>query len=313
MKAVILAAGFGTRLFPLTQETPKALVPIVDRPVLDIILNKMKKSGINEAGINLHYLSDKVKKYIENNTPLNMSFCLKEEPVILDTGAGLANFSSFINEQEDFIVYNCDIITDLDLNTLMDFHRREKATVTMVLVNNQKRNTVLADNHHNVLDINGQIGVPFSPCSKKYHGAGIFVYNKKIFDILPPPEKPYSIIPELIKLIKADKEQVKSFIIPSEIYWRDMGSITSYLQIHKDILLENKLTSIMETGGKRLWTAPDSIISPSFKWEGFLTAGSKSVIEDNCYLKNCIVWDNAVAAQGSVFENKVIHPKGVIG
>ena len=121
MKAMVLAAGQGTRLHPLTEHTPKALVPVAGRPMIDYSLLLLKRYGIRDIMINLHHLGDQIESYLGDGKQLGLQITYSKEPELLDTGGGLLKAKPFFQDGT-FIVINTDVLIDLSLSDLLAFH-----------------------------------------------------------------------------------------------------------------------------------------------------------------------------------------------
>jgi NDP-sugar pyrophosphorylase family protein len=132
MRAMILAAGFGTRLRPLTDTTPKALVPVAGRPLIEYGLLLLKAHGIEKVVINLHYLGEKIRATLGDGSVYGLRITYSPEALILESGGGIKNAQAFL-DGETFVVLNCDTIIDLDLHALLVAHRKTKAAATLVL------------------------------------------------------------------------------------------------------------------------------------------------------------------------------------
>lgn len=315
MRSIILAAGFGTRLLPLTEEKPKAIIPILNRPILNILLDKMNKSGFPDIGINLHYLPDMVKDAINNTKIPEMTIEWHHEPEIMNTGAGLAGFREFIGVQEDFIVYNCDILTDIDLTVAFSHHKSTGALATLMLIDNPPKNSVLIDSSLNILDIGGIRGVKPGKDDRHLYGGGIFIYNRKIFRHLPDPEKPYPLIPHILRLIEENPGSIRAYIPPSPLYWRDMGSLSAYFDIHRELLTGsvkqlNFLTPENHDGFGMM--GKNCKIASSATMQGFYCIGDNVEVGDRASVKNCIIWDNTIIEADTVMENAIITPSNIV-
>ena len=143
MKALILAAGFGTRLLPHTARLPKPLFPLAGRPLIDHLIEQLKKSGATEIMINTHHLHEMVEAHVARSSfsvPVHTRF----EPVILETGGAVKNLADFW-DNEPFLVINCDIITDIDLKEVYEFHRTHTHLATLVMHDHERFNTVFVD------------------------------------------------------------------------------------------------------------------------------------------------------------------------
>jgi NDP-sugar pyrophosphorylase family protein len=134
MKAMILAAGLGTRLRPLTDKIPKALVKIGDTPLLEIAIRKLLHYGFSDIIINIHHHPDQVLNFLSANNNFGATISISDErDLLLDTGGGLKKAASFFNNNESFILYNCDIVTDLNLNSLYDYHIVNRVLCTLAV------------------------------------------------------------------------------------------------------------------------------------------------------------------------------------
>ena len=132
MRAMILAAGLGTRLRPLTNTVPKALVPVAGRPLIEYGLLFLKSQGIEEVVLNLHHLGGKIRGALGDGSIYGLRITYSPKAPILDTGGGIKKAQTFL-DGETFVVLNCDAIIDLDLGALLAAHRRNHATTTLVL------------------------------------------------------------------------------------------------------------------------------------------------------------------------------------
>lgn len=132
MKAMVLAAGLGTRLRPLTDSLPKALVPVAQRPMIEYSLRLLAHYNIRDVVINLHHHGEQIKQRIGDGHQWGLDIHYSEETELLDTGGGLLKAKNYLND-DTFIVINTDVLIDLRLDALIAFHRRHKAAATLVL------------------------------------------------------------------------------------------------------------------------------------------------------------------------------------
>ncbi|HMI53199.1 MAG TPA: nucleotidyltransferase family protein [Candidatus Saccharimonadales bacterium] len=143
MRAMILAAGLGTRLRPLTDTIPKALVELEGRTLLEITLDRLKSFNITEVIINTHHYAEKIQSYLHAKNNFGLSITISEEEVLLDTGGGLRKASWFFLEDESrldepFVLHNVDILTDIDLRAMCELHQQQNAAATLAV---QSRDT----------------------------------------------------------------------------------------------------------------------------------------------------------------------------
>lgn len=133
MKAMVLAAGLGTRLKEFTQTKPKALVEVEGKPLLSYIIDKLTSSGFDEIVINVHHFADQIVEYV-NNSKFNARIYISDESnQLLNTGGGIVKAKVFLDGDEPFLVHNVDILSDIDLVNLMDFHKKSDSLATLAV------------------------------------------------------------------------------------------------------------------------------------------------------------------------------------
>jgi NDP-sugar pyrophosphorylase family protein len=189
---MILAAGFGTRLRPLTDTVPKALVPVAGRPLIEYSLLLLKAHGIEEVVINLHHLGEKVRALLGDGSFYGLRITYSPEDPILESGGGIKNAQPFL-DGETFAVLNCDTITDLDLYALLAAHRKIKATATLVLRPDPEAA------RYGILETNAEgrirrfLGQPpeVNESLSQYMFTGLQVLEPRVFTFMPEV-KPFS-------------------------------------------------------------------------------------------------------------------------
>ncbi len=311
MKAVILCAGYGERLRPLTNILPKPLFPILEHPLLDNIIYHLKKFGVNEICINTHWLAEKVAHHLEDGSGFGVKAHISYEPHILGIGGGIGTMRDFLKDEELFIVHNGDILTNFDLKPALDFHRKEHSLVTLILHNYKVFNNVTVSGNE-IIDIGDQlyVGTELKPAFVKLAFTGVAIMDPNILNFLPY-KKPCSINQIYIELIKSHQESLKGYVSKSH-YWKDIGTLGSYLDAHRDILVEG--ISPLSVGDRHACPLPrgsiyignSSIVSPLAKLTGFVSIGRNCVIEQEVELENCIVWDNVIVHKGKIVKNEVL-------
>lgn len=205
MKAMILAAGLGTRLQPITQDTPKALTKINNLTLLEILITRLKRFGIEEVIINIHHFADQIADFIEEQKQfgINISFS-DERDQLLDTGGGIKNAEWFLNDGNPFLVHNVDVISTIDLNDFADHHKKYGCLATLAV---RKRNTsrYFLFNDNEVLcgwkniSTGKQIITNQSPNLHALAFSGIHIINPKIFDLIDRTGR-FSIVDEYLRL-----------------------------------------------------------------------------------------------------------------
>jgi NDP-sugar pyrophosphorylase family protein len=149
MKAMVLAAGLGTRLRPLTENRPKALVEVAGRTLLEITLTRLRSFGVQDVIINVHHFADMVVEYLRANNNFGMQIAVSREDILLDTGGGLKKAAWFFLDDsrgdESFVLHNVDVISTIDLARMIDVHGRRKALATLAVQDRETSRYLLFD------------------------------------------------------------------------------------------------------------------------------------------------------------------------
>jgi NDP-sugar pyrophosphorylase family protein len=241
MKAMILAAGMGTRLRPLTDDRPKALVEVAGRTMLEIVLRRLLAAGVREVIINTHHFADMISEYLEVNRNFGMRIEVSREDELLDSGGGLKKAAWFFLEdgahsQEPFILHNVDVISNIDLAAMLRFHLEQNALATLAVQDRVTSRSLLFDatgqfcgraagTMRTAEDGNspeGRTGAGFETASamQELGFTGIHVISPRIFKEIEE-EGAFSIITAYVRLA-ARGERIKGFRA-DEYYWRDLG------------------------------------------------------------------------------------------
>jgi len=218
MKAMVLAAGLGTRLRPLTNSRPKALVEVGGRTLLEITLSRLKSFGVRDVIVNVHHFPDMIVEYLKAKENFGVHIEISREEVLLDTGGGLKKAGWFFqnNSAEPFILHNVDVITDIDLHRMLEFHQKHQPLATMAT---QKRKT----SRYLLFDAEGRLCGKSStpdPGFQSLGFSGIHVISPRLVSMMPS-EEVFSIITCYLDLA-AHGEKILAF--PADEYsWKDMG------------------------------------------------------------------------------------------
>ena len=146
MKAMMLAAGLGTRLRPLTNDRPKALVEVAGRTLLEITLTRLKEFGVRDVIVNTHHFAEMIPTYLAKHDNFGMRIEISHEDTLLDTGGGLKNAAWFFEDSpEPFLLHNVDVISTIDLAKMVEFHTRQNALATMAVQDRKTSRPLLFD------------------------------------------------------------------------------------------------------------------------------------------------------------------------
>ncbi|MBI2341610.1 MAG: nucleotidyltransferase family protein [Deltaproteobacteria bacterium] len=214
-RAMILAAGLGTRLRPLTHKTPKPLLPVNGRPMIDFSLARVKKAGITNVIINLHYLGGQIKKYVGSGRRYGLKIRYLHEPKILGTGGGIKNAERFLNGGP-FVVINSDTLIDIDLKKVISYHAKKGGAATMVV-----RKLKCGEDYAKLnIAKNGRLK---NFGSGKYMFCGVQILEPIIFKFL---KKPSCLIESGYKKLLRARLPVYTFVHKG--YWNDIGTLQRY-------------------------------------------------------------------------------------
>jgi NDP-sugar pyrophosphorylase family protein len=242
MKAMILAAGLGTRLRPLTDTRPKALVELSGRTLLEITLTRLRTFGVTEAIINVHHFADMVIAYLKSNKNFGLRIEVSREEILLDTGGGLKKAAWFFLEDparldESFLLHNVDVISNIDLARMLQFHTENHALATLAVQSRETSRPLLFDSH---LQLSGRRVGPdqepeivrpsANPDSLAF--SGIHLISPRLFPMLTE-QGIFSIIASYLRLA-AQGEKILAFRA-DQYYWRDLGRPADLAQAAHDL------------------------------------------------------------------------------
>ncbi len=227
MKAMVFAAGEGQRLRPITEKTPKPLVSVAGRPMIEYPLLLLRHYGTKEIIINLHHLADQVENHLGDGSQLGLKIRYSREAELLDTGGGLLKAQAFL-EHGTFIVINTDVLIDLPLAEVLDFHRRNDAAATLVL-----RPDAHADRYGSMdIAADGRIcrflstRMPDPPTSalRKLMFTGVQILEPSIFDYMPGAAGPqkFSTTKDVYPKMLRAGERLYGFCFDG--FWQDLGT-----------------------------------------------------------------------------------------
>lgn len=233
MKAMIFAAGLGTRLKPLTDNIPKALIPVAGKPLLQHTIEKLKQVGFDEIIINIHHFAEQIIDFVNRNNSFDIRIEFSDErDNLLDTGGGIKKASHFFDDDKPFLIHNVDILSNIDLKALYTYHINHNAYVTLVCSERKTSRYLLfnEDNHLKgwVNEKTGEIKSPFSNFivakDKKLAFSGIHVLNPSVFSYMSGFNEKFSIVDFYLHLCYIEK--ILNYT-PSNLKMIDVGKIES--------------------------------------------------------------------------------------
>jgi mannose-1-phosphate guanylyltransferase len=242
MKAMVFAAGLGTRLHPLTDDRPKALVTVAGSTLLEITLSRLRSFGINEVILNVHHFADSIVDYLQANRNFGMRIEISREEELLDTGGGLKKASWFFleglgNKYQPFLVHNVDVLSTIDLGQMVRFHIEHSALATLAVQHRDTSRPLLFNEHGQLCgrraggDAETEWALPAQQVNSLAF-SGIHVVSPRIFAGLPE-EGAFSIIPAYLRLASRG-EAILAFRADA-YYWRDLGRPKDIAEAERDM------------------------------------------------------------------------------
>lgn len=231
MKAMIFAAGLGTRLRPLTDSLPKALVPVAGKPMLEHVILRLKEAGCTDVTINIHHFGQQIIDFIQARQSFGITVHISDERgELLDTGGGIRQARPYLDGNEPFLVHNADILTDLDLRAFYQHHVQSQAEATLLVAQRVTSRYLLFDQDMTLKGwINKSTGetrpqgfVPQPDWHQEYAFGGVHVLSPALFRYMESNqwEGKFSIIPFYLSICHEAKIQGYA---ASDIQWFDIG------------------------------------------------------------------------------------------
>lgn len=239
---MILAAGLGTRLRPLTNDRPKALVDVGGRTMLEVTLSRLRAFGIRDVIINVHYFADMIVEYLKKNDNFGIRIEISREDVLLDTGGGLKKAADFFlkgqrDREAPFVLHNVDVISSIDLSRMAEFHRENQALATLAVQDRETSRYLLFDERHHLCGrrIGGDQEDELAGSSKPAEAlafSGIHIISPRLFELMLESGI-FSIVTAYLRLA-AQGEKILGFRA-DDYYWRDLGRPDDVVQATQDL------------------------------------------------------------------------------
>jgi mannose-1-phosphate guanylyltransferase len=294
-KAMILAAGLGTRLRPLTLGRPKVLMPVQNRPLLHWLLDYLRGAGAEAVILNAHHLNEVLAAYLASHD-LGIPVQLRVERALLGTGGGIRNVADFWDDRP-FVVMNGDILSAIDLQGVIQGHLQNQAVATLVLTDEPRFNQVQ-------VGADGRI-VRFKdgPPDASLAFTGIQVVSPEVLDVIPP-QGASSIIQSYERLIAVGR-RVMAHVARGE-YWRELGEVPRYLAVHQEF---SRFGNSPIPG---LQAGPGAIVHPSARMgkrvrlAGTVCIGADCEVAEGATVEESVLWDRVQVGPGCLVRNSVI-------
>ncbi|MEA1872652.1 MAG: NDP-sugar synthase [Chloroflexota bacterium] len=319
MKAVILVGGEGTRLRPLTCNTPKAIVPILNRPFLEHLLGYLKEHGVTDAILAMAYLPDPIQSCLGDGTQLGVQLTYLVEESPLGTAGAVKNAESYLDGP--FLVFNGDIITDIDLTAMMKRHKEVKPKVSIALtpVDNPTIYGVVETDTRGI--VQRFVEKPsWDKVTTNMINAGIYILEPEVLAHIPastPSMFENYLFPRLLEM----GEPILGY--PSDAYWIDIGTPEKYLKVNHDLLLQQAGRGVQAKGKSQLHPtaqiegpvliAEGCIIAEDAKLKGPVVLGPHCEIGKGAVVQGAILWHHSRVGEKAILKNCVVCSHSYVG
>lgn len=310
MKAMILAAGVGSRLDPLTRNTPKPMVPIVNKPNIEHIVELLAKHNFRDIMVNLHYLGDKIRNHLGDGAKWGVKLHYSEEERLWGDAGSVKRVGDFFDDT--FLVTGGDDISDLDLTRILQNHREKKAlcTIALSLVDDPSEYGIALVNER------GRItrflekprgGVQFSNTAN----TGVYILEPEVLELIPKGTT-YGFGRDLLPLLLDRKMRLFGYLTSS--YWRDIGNLKQYQQTHYDVLDERISVNLpYKERQKFQWMGENVEVDDSADIEYPVVIGNNCRIEAGAkVLEYSVLGDGCVVESGATVKKSILWPNAAV-
>jgi mannose-1-phosphate guanylyltransferase len=298
-QAFVLGAGLGTRLRPLTDDLPKPLVPVFQKPLVTFALDHLIDLGVEKFFVNTHHRPERFAEVFAESEYRHRRIEFFHEPNLLETAGGIANIAASL-VREPLLVYNGDVLTDLPIAPLIERHFSAGNLVTLALRSSAEPKHVAFDSESGrIVDIRNQLG---SGARDEFLFTGIYIVNPGFVDLLQRGVK-RSVIPHFLDLIRR-REKIGGVAI-NEGNWWDVGSRDAYLQLHRELSGNDRFTASKFPAypvGDPQWKAPvhkTAMVDPTARLRGCTVVGKQCRVGADVILEDTILWPGAQIASRS--------------
>ena len=293
MKALIMAAGYGTRLEPLTLAVPKPMVPIVNLPTMQHNIELLKRFGFREVIANIHYYPEQIENYFGDGHSFGMHLSYSYEKELLGTAGGVKRMARLIGVKDTFLILSSDALTDINLKRIIAYHYSKKALITIALA----RVKEVSEFGVVIQDQEGRVtGFQEKPRPEEAKSdlvnAGIYVVEPKILKMIP--EGFYDFGKQLFPKLVEENDSIYGY--PMFEYWNDVGGLEKYIQSSYDAM--KGIVRIRIPGRKvarSTWLGARTRISRSARFEGSVIIGDRCVIGNDVYIKDSVIGDKCIS------------------
>lgn len=307
-----LAAGKGTRLFPLTGEVPKPMAPVVDTPIIEHIFDLLAAHGVEEVHVNVHYLADALlDAYGEESRVNGMQVHLSREEQLLGTAGGVRRLAEEFDDT--FVVVSGDALTDVDISELVAFHKEKRALATVAL------HRVFDTSEFGVVEIDDEDNIrgfqekpdPQEAISTLAN-SGIYVFEPRALEYVPENTF-FDFAKDVFPRFLENGERFVGY--QGNFYWSDIGTLEAYRQAQYDVLSDRVQVKVPgEKRAESLWVGEDAQIHPSASLQGYVVVGRDAVIGRDVTLAGDVtVGSDCWVRPGATIKSSILLPGASVG
>ena len=306
LKAMVMSAGIGSRLEPLTLDVPKPLIPVANKPVMDILFENLVSIGITDVICNTYYLAEQIIERYKNNK-LGINFNYITEETLSGTAGGVKKCQFFFDKNEPFLVLSADGLTNADIQNGIEVHKNSKAIATIGIKQIKKEEVshfgvVVTDQNGFITEFQEKPSV--KEAKSNFINTGIYIFDYKIFDYIPENtfyDFAKNVFPKLLA-----EHAINTFEIKE--YWSDIGTLEQYKQSCQDVFdgkckIDNVFIKHTQNGA---YISSTDKLDDSLTFIGNSIIGKNVKIGKHVVIENSIIWDNVTIAEGTVIKNSVI-------
>ncbi|HNP71576.1 MAG TPA: NDP-sugar synthase [Kouleothrix sp.] len=328
MKAVILVGGLGTRLRPLTCNTPKPMIPLLNQPFIEHMIENLRDQGISEVILAVQYLADRFRETLGDGARLGVKVHIVEEPEPRGTAGAVKNIEHMLDDTT--FVFNGDVMTDLDLQAMLAFHREHESKLTIALTPVEDPTAFGLVETEASGRITRFLEKPRpEDVTTNMINAGTYILEPEIFRYVPPAQY-YMFERGLFPVMLQTSDPM--FGYPSNAYWTDVGKPSAYLEVHHDILIGKVRYKFRGTPiADRVWAEGAVQIHPSAqivgpvmlgagvvigagaKIIGPTTIGARTTVGADAVIEASVLWEGNEVGAGAVLRSCVVGRGNRIG
>jgi mannose-1-phosphate guanylyltransferase len=329
---VILAAGHGTRMRPLSESIPKPLLPVLGVPLFEIITERLLRSGAERIHANIFHLADRIDDFARGR---NWPLTFHREPELLGTGGGIGNMAADLSESDLIMLQNGDILSSIDFGPAISLHRDRGALVTMVVIPGVGKSNSGGEGatsgeathpagHRPPASVHVDAGgVVTAIATDRENPLGTAVLGYTGMAVLSPAAlthfphgEPGGLVETILAIIAREPGSVIAYNAATRddtVRWGEIGSCRGYIDIHERIMIgKTAFDPLLPPPPLSIHVGEKTTIDAGAEWHGFLEVGSRVMIERDVVLEDCVVLDGTVVEAGGRFRRAVLYPGGVI-